>query len=220
MSIPKTIYQTFKSDKLPLITRWYISRFRKRNQDYTYEFYNDERIESFLSTAYGDETLKLYQRLNIGAAKADFFRYAILLKKGGVYLDIDSSINGSLQDFILPNDVAIISDEGNSGLCVQWALVFEANHPFLQKTMELMADNIRNNRFPHNVHAMTGPTVYSEAIKLCLIENPDIPYRKLGVDYNKHFKFKYPLSKLLYQSGTHWKKQQLTQPVLKNGSIA
>lgn len=217
MSIPKIIYQTFKSGKLPLITRWHISRFKSKNRDYKYEFYDDKRIESFLKEAYGEETLKLYQLLNIGAAKADFFRYAILLKNGGIYLDIDSLIKGSLNDFILPDDVAVISDEANPDLYVQWALVFEANHPFLQKTMELMCDNIRGNKFPHDVHKMTGPTVYSEAINHCLAENPSTPYRKLGVDYNGHFKFKYPLSKLLYERGTHWKKQQLTRPVLKTG---
>ena len=109
MSIPKTIYQTFKSHKLPLITRWYISRFRKKNREYRYEFYDDERIESFLREAYDDETFGLYKQLNIGAAKADFFRYAILLKKGGIYLDIDSSINGRLNDFIRHDDVAIMT---------------------------------------------------------------------------------------------------------------
>lgn len=215
MSIPKIIYQTFKSDKLPFITRWQVSRFRKNNPGYKYEFYDDKRIESFLKEAYDEETLKLYQLLNIGAAKADFFRYAILLKKGGIYLDIDSSIKGSLEDFILTDDVAIISEERNPGMYVQWALVFEANHPFLQKTMELMLNNIKKNSHPHDVHKMTGPTVYSEAIKQSLAENPNIPYRQLGIDYKGHFKFKYPLSKLLYQRGTHWKKQQLTRPVLK-----
>ncbi len=215
MSIPKVIYQTFKSDKLPLITRWYISRFRKKNPEYRYEFYDDNRIESFLKEAFDDETFKLYKQLNIGAAKADFFRYAILLKKGGIYLDIDSSINGRLSDFILSDDVAIISKERNPGMYVQWALVSEANHPFLQKTMELMSDHIRNNKHPHDVHKMTGPTVYATAINQCLKENPEIPHRELGTDYNGHFKFKYPLSKLLYLRGTHWKKQQLTQPVLK-----
>lgn len=215
MSIPKIIYQTFKSDKLPFITRWHISRFRKNNPNYNYEFYDDARIESFLKEAYGAEILKQYQLLNIGAAKADFFRYAVLLKKGGIYLDIDSLIKGRLDNFILEDDIAVISEERNPDLYVQWALIFEANHPFLQKTMELMLQNIRNNNHPHDVHKMTGPTVYSEAIRQCLKENPNIPYRKLGIDYNGHFKFKYPLSKLLYQSGTHWKKQQVTRPVLK-----
>lgn len=216
MSIPKIIHQTFKSEKLPFLTRWHISRFRKKNPDYGYEFYDDARIERFLEQEYDVQTLELYQRLNIGAAKADFFRYAVLLKKGGVYLDIDSSIKGSLNNFIKPDDTAIISEEGNPGLYVQWALVYAANHPFLQRTMELVCDNIKHNRYPHDVHKMTGPTAYTNAINQCLAEHPDTPYRLLGVDYNGHLKFKYPLSKLsLYKKGEHWKKLQQTQPVLR-----
>lgn len=215
MSIPKIIHQTFKSAKLPFITRWHIARFRKKNADYTYEFYDDARIEKFLSEEFEEDILGLYKRLNIGAAKADFFRYAVLLKKGGIYLDIDSSIKGSLNDFIFPDDTAIISEEGNPGLYVQWALVYEAGHPFLKQTLELVCENIRYNRYPNDVHKMTGPTVYTEAINLCLKNQPETPYRLLGIDYNGHLKFKYPLSKFLYQKGEHWKKMQLIKPVLR-----
>lgn len=216
MSIPKIIHQTFKTAKLPLITRWHISRFRKRNPDYIYAFYDDESIISFLKAHFEEDVLTQYLRLNIGAAKADFFRYAVLLKKGGVYIDLDSSINGRLANFIKPEDVAIISKERNPGLYVQWALVFEANHPFLQRCMEMVLDNIRNNRYPHDVHQMTGPQVYSNAINACLQENPDIPHRVLGYDYNGHLKFKYMLGKLIYANRSeHWKTKQLTTPVLK-----
>lgn len=216
MPIPKIIHQTFKTDKLPFITRWHIARFRKRNPEYTYEFYDDERIANFLMDHFDEEVFTQYQRLNIGAAKADFFRYAVLLKKGGVYIDLDSSIKGRLSDFIKPEDVAIISKERNPGLYVQWALVYEANHPFLQRTMEMMLDNIRHNRYPNDVHKMTGPQVYSNAINACLQENQDHPHRVLGYDYSGHLKFKYPLSKLMYTNKSeHWKKKQITTPVLK-----
>ncbi|WP_442589792.1 glycosyltransferase family 32 protein [Pedobacter sp. AW31-3R] len=215
MSIPKIIHQTFKTSGLPLITRWHISKFRKRNPEYAYEFYDDERIEQFIADEYNEEILQLYRKINIGAAKADFFRYLILFKKGGIYLDIDSSISGKLKDFIQPNDSAIISSEKNPGVFVQWALIFEANHPFLNRTIELVCENIRKNTYPHDVHQMTGPSVYTKAIQECLKKSPDIPYRILGIDYNGHLKFKYPMSKLLYQKGEHWKKAQLIKPVLR-----
>lgn len=216
MAIPKIIHQTFKSSKLPFLTRWHISRFRKNNPDYAYEFYDDQRIESFLAAEFGDEILSLYKRLNIGAAKADFFRYAVLYKKGGIYVDIDSGINGSLNEFILPADEAIITREGNPLLFAQWALIFNAGHPFLKKTMEMVADNIRQNRFPHDVHQMTGPSVYTLAIEDVLANNPETPHRILGTDYDKHLKVKYKLGKFfLYEKNDHWKKKQLTTPVLK-----
>jgi len=215
MSIPKIIHQTFKSDKLPWLTRWQISKLRKNNPEYSYEFYDDRRIEVFIEKEFDLETLCLYKRLNIGAAKADFFRYAVLLRRGGIYLDIDSTIKGKLSNFILPEDEAIISSENNPGLFVQWALISAPNHPFMEKTVELVKKNIRTNAHPHDVHRMTGPTVYTTAVNEVILQNPDVQYRMLGIDYEGHLKFKYPLSKLLYKKGEHWKKMQLTKPVLR-----
>jgi inositol phosphorylceramide mannosyltransferase catalytic subunit len=217
MAIPKTIYQTFKTKKLPWLSQWHIARMRRRNPQYVYEFYDDERINDFILSAYGERILNLYQRIDIGAAKADFFRYAILYKKGGVYLDIDSLVASRLDDFILPGDEAVISMEAHPGIYVQWALVYSAGHPFLKKTMEIIIDNLENNRFPNDVHKMTGPTAYSTAINECLKEDPDIPYRLMGIDYNGCFKFHYPMSKFfLYSGKQHWKKAQLSKPILKN----
>ncbi|MFP5079120.1 glycosyltransferase family 32 protein [Pedobacter sp. JCM 36344] len=216
MSIPKIIHQTFKDKNLPFITRWHIGRFLKRNPEYRYEFYDDERIEHFIAEEYDQETLKLYRRLNIGAAKADFFRYAVLYKKGGIYLDIDSGISGLLRNFINSDDVAIITREGDPNLFAQWALIFAPSHPFLKKTMEIIKDNIVTNKYPNDVHKMTGPSVYTEGINASLSLNPSIPYRLLGTDYNKHFKVKYKLGKFfLYRKGDHWKTKQLSTPVLK-----
>ncbi|ETZ19759.1 glycosyltransferase family 32 protein [Pedobacter sp. V48] len=217
MPIPKIIHQTFKSKNLPLITRWHIFKFLKRNPDYQYEFYDDERIEKFLSEEFDDETFKLYQKLNIGAAKADFFRYAILLKKGGIYLDIDCNVKQNFNQFIRPDDVAVLSPEKNPICYVQWALFYEPGHPFLQKTMELMLQNIRKNEFPHDVHKMTGPTVYTAAINECLSKDPNIPHRTFGVEYAPYLKDKYKLAKFfLYEKkSNHWKKLQVSSTVLK-----
>ncbi|MEO6719450.1 MAG: glycosyltransferase [Ferruginibacter sp.] len=216
MAIPKVIYQTFKTNKLPWLTKIHINKFRKKNSSYRYEFYDDAAIETFLEEAYGDEILKLYKRINIGAAKADFFRYAILYKKGGVYLDIDSLIKKNLDGLIKPDDEAIIAREGHPGLYAQWALIYNAGHPFLAKTMEKVIDNLQQNRFPHDVHKMTGPTVYTEAIEECLSQNTEINFRTYKVDYGDFFKFKYAFNKIVYSNRSeHWKTQQLKTPILK-----
>lgn len=217
MSIPKIIHQTFRSSKLPFLTRWHISRFRKKNPEYAYEFYDDQRIEEFLKKEFNEEVYTLYKKINIGAAKADFFRYAVLLKKGGVYLDIDCHLKSRLDQFIMPDDVALLSPEKNPVFFVQWAMMYEAGHPFLAKTIELILENIRSNEFPHDVHKMTGPAVYTRAINTCLAHNPDIPYRSFSVEYAPYLRDKYKLAKFfLYErKSDHWKKLQLSTPVLK-----
>lgn len=218
MAIPKTIFQTFKDSQLPFITRFHIRRFKRRNPEYDYQFYDDERIDNFIKSEYDSATYELYKRINIGAAKADFFRYAVLYKKGGVYLDIDSLILAKLNNFLLPGDSAVISLESNLNFFIQYALFFEAGHPFLEKTLELLTDNLKHNRYPHEVHKMTGPTVFTQAIKECLKEAPDIPYRQTGVDYDNKVKFSYRMSKFsLYgiSRKNHWKTLTKTTSILK-----
>jgi inositol phosphorylceramide mannosyltransferase catalytic subunit len=219
MAIPKIIYQTYVNNKLPLITRFFMWWMRKRNPDYRYEFYDDQRIEDFLKSEYPDEIYKAYKKLAIGAAKADFFRYAILYKTGGVYVDIDGAVLRPLSLIIKPDDEAIITRERNPGLYVQWALIYGKEHPIIKRTMEKCVDNISNNRFPYRVEAMTGPPVYSQAIEECIVENPQMKYRIFGTDYERKVKQviipKHFLNSIIYFRKEHWMKQQLKRPVLK-----
>lgn len=216
MAIPKQIFQTFKSDKLPWLTRWHIKRMLRRNPEYQYHFYDDEAIEKFFKEEL-PEYYKAYMSLTIGAAKADFFRYAILYKKGGVYLDIDSYAPTPMDQFILFDDEFIVTNEGNPGLYCQWGLIANKEHPFLKRTLEKVLDNIVSHRYPNDVHRTTGPTVYTEAINEVIAENPNVKYRFLGTDFEGHLKFKYKLGRIfLYgKKSEHWKKKQLSQPIIK-----
>jgi mannosyltransferase OCH1-like enzyme len=182
---------------------------RKNNPSYTYEFYDDKRASDFILEAYGNEISALFNRINIGAAKADFFRYAILYKKGGVYLDIDSLITSKIDDFIKPEDVAVISNESNLNFFLQYVLFFEPQHPILKRTMDLMISNLKQNTYPYDTHKMTGPTVFTKAIKDCMTKEPKVGYRILGIDFDDKVKFSFRGSKtFLYglQRKIHWKK--------------
>lgn len=217
MAIPKTIIQTYKTSRLPWLTRWHINKMKRLNPGYSYKFFDDKGICDFIAAEYGQDMLAIYNILAIGAAKADFFRYAYLYKKGGIYLDIDSQLTGKLDSIISPDDHAIISLEGHLEFYVQWALLYEPEHPFLKRTLEIISANILDNRYPHDVHRMTGPAAYTQAIKECLATSPPIPYREMGIDYDNKFRFSYPGSKIalygIFKNG-HWKKQAKSRTVL------
>jgi len=218
MPIPKIIYQTFKYKKLPLLTRWHIFRMKQRNPDYDYQFYDDQKIADFIKEEYGAEFFDLYDRIFIGAAKADFFRYAILYKKGGVYLDIDSLFLRPLHETVSPDDCAIISLEKNGHFFIQYALFFEPGHPFLKKTLEIIKSNILENKFPFDVHKMTGPTAFTEAIRQVIQESPEVKYRQIGEDYDEKVKFSYRMSKTFlygFSRKNHWKRMAKKHAVLK-----
>ena len=187
---------------------------RRMNPEYEYQFFNDDDIDKFIKAEFDTDIYEQYKRLNIGAAKADFFRYAVLFKRGGIYLDIDSIAKSKFRSWISYDDSAVITKEKNPGLYVQWALIYDKGHPFLKMVLDAVVENIKNNRYPHDVLNMTGPNVYSKVIDQCLLNKDSTNYRIFGVDYNGKMKFKYWLSGFSFRKKEHWRQTQKTKPVL------
>jgi mannosyltransferase OCH1-like enzyme len=144
------------------------------NPDYKYEFFDDTNMRDFIDQNFDKETLECFDSLNVGAAKADLWRYLILFKRGGVYLDMDSEIYGKLDDFIKSDDQSIVSREGHYGKFVQWCLMFSPNHPILEICIRKCLENIRDKKII-NIIDLTGPTVFSDSInEYCKNLNIDI----------------------------------------------
>jgi inositol phosphorylceramide mannosyltransferase catalytic subunit len=219
VAIPKIIFQTYVNDRLPVVTKFFIWWMKRQNKDYRYEFYDDARIDQFLKEEYPPDVFNAYSKLAIGAAKADFFRYAVLYKYGGVYVDIDGAIVRPLSEIIQDDDVAVLSREVHPGLFVQWALIYDKGHPFMLRTLNRCIENINKNKSPNNVLYMTGPNVYSEVINEALANREEIPHRIYGVDFErrkrpviipKHF-----LNNLLYLTRPSWYYIQRTTTVIR-----
>jgi mannosyltransferase OCH1-like enzyme len=233
--IPKNIFQSWYTRDLPLLIQKRINIMKEANPDYEYKLYIDAEMDDFVNTEYKGEIADCYNKLNLIVAKVDFWRYLILYKYGGVYLDMDSHISVPLNEFIRSDDQAIITAETNPNLFAQWALFFNKKHPILKQLIELIVYNINTNKHPENVSKTTGPFAYSTAIKIyhyslynvllnhesittdtdITYETNNISYRIYSIDYNNKLIFKFPDWRLLYINKKHWKQEIKTIKLLK-----
>lgn len=233
--IEKNIFQSWYTTELHPFVKDKIDAMKKLNPEYTFHLYTDEDMEHFVNENYPGEIAECYNRLNIIVAKVDFWRYLVLYKYGGVYLDMDSSIEISLCTLIQEEDEAILTAENNPNMFVQWALIFAKGHPILKKTIELIVENIKKNSFPNNIHKMTGPSVYSKAIQLIHMQiynetidtsqinkNTDFTYksnhtsyRLYSIDYNHFFQFKHNATSFLYNGKKHWRQEEQEKKLLQ-----
>lgn len=215
--IPKIIYQTWYSNDVPEPIQKEIDIMMNINKGWERKFYNDNDIENFIKKEYDEYTLKTYKKINIGAAKADFWRYLILYKYGGVYLDIDSIIVKPLDLLINHDTELVISRERNKDRFTQWLLIVSQGHEVLKKCIDKCMYNINNRSSINHVDKLTGPTVYTESLKE-VFENEiyflndsilNTKYQEKhaifnGFDYEKLAKYKLSCSNLLYKNRKHW----------------
>lgn len=190
--IPRIIHQTYKTTRLPYELAQNVVNIKTMNPTFEYRFYNDADCIKFIKENYPEEKLNLYLSINdkYGQAKADYFRYLLMYKVGGVYLDIKSSTIVPLEETLQHTDEYLLShwpgkdwsDELNYefGEFQNWHIICKPGHPFLKKTIELVEENIKNYKGGSGKEAVlktTGPIPYSKAI-LSLIDE----YRPLRVD--------------------------------------
>ena len=136
------------------------ARIQSLNPDYEMKLYDDADIDRFMKDNFDEHVYKCFASLRVGAARADLWRYCVLYKHGGVYLDIDAGINSSLDSLIRPVDKYILSREGNPNIFLQWMLISAPGHPILGKAIDLCVRNI-SRRNTNNIIMLTGPNGFA-----------------------------------------------------------
>lgn len=89
--------------------------FLARNPQWTFHFCGNEEKDSFMATTFPNSSLLwAYEILNpqIGTAKAELWRLAILYVHGGMYIDDDANIGTPLNEVIQPTDKFLVGKEG------------------------------------------------------------------------------------------------------------
>jgi hypothetical protein len=211
-TIPRLLHQTFKSHALPPELQANVAQIKALNPGWVHQLYDDADIEAFIRKYYGQTVFASYQRINprYGAARADLFRYLLLYRRGGVYLDIKSTMTQPLDAVLRPTDRYLLSQWQNGkgqeyegwgvarelrdiagGEFQQWHIVAAAGHPFLRAVIASVLNNIdRYNPWMHGtgsagVFRVTGPVAYTLAIAPLMASQTYrlVPTDDLGFEY-------------------------------------
>ena len=109
--IPFIIYRTWKNTNLneQFMHAWNTTSIN--NPEFEQKLYTDLDVNSFINDFDYPGLKKAYNRINpkYGAARADLFRYAILYKNGGFYMDIKTYTECSIKDKLGNNDAFLLS---------------------------------------------------------------------------------------------------------------
>ncbi len=101
--------------------------------------------------------------------KADFWRYLVLLKYGGVYADIDTTAKVPIEHWAdgTRGLVTGVENTHDLELFCQWVIAAVPEHPVLQHAIDLIVERGKDKidlRDPLAIHYYTGPLLWTDAI--------------------------------------------------------
>lgn len=210
--IPRIIHQTFYERILPAELQLSVQTLRSVNPGWEYRFYDDDDIAAFIQGSYPPAVWNYFERIDkrYGAARADLFRYLLMYKVGGVYLDIKSAAMRPLDEGLRADDTLLLSKwqlaDGQfawghheelrdiaGGEYQQWFIACAPGHPCLKAVIEGVLANIDaydpvlHGVGKYGVLRVTGPIAYTLAIERV---KQRVSYRlvdsnvDLGLQYN------------------------------------
>lgn len=198
--IPRVIHQIFmpQSRMSPEI-RQLMADLCAANPGWTHRLYDAPDIDAYIATHYGPEMLAAYRRIDprYPAARADLFRYLLMYREGGVYLDAKSTVSRPLDAVLRPDDTHVLAHWPNGpgemfegigrhselgalerGEFQQWHILCAPGSPFLRAAIDAVLTNIEDYRpWLHRtgrlgVLRLSGPLPYTLAILPLLADHP------------------------------------------------
>lgn len=140
--IPKIIHQTWKTETIPERWKDAVDSCKTLHKGYRYILWTHQTMRKFVQKFYPD-FYPTYQAYPHDIQRCDAFRYLVLYKYGGIYLDLGLFCKKKLDDF-LQYDLVLSNSPNikisyNNGL-----LMVIPKHPFFQYCIEALPKHIHD----------------------------------------------------------------------------
>ena len=183
--IPRKVFQTWKTQDMPPKMKENRDRMIELNPDFQYILMDDGQCRDFIKENYDTKTLDVYDRLVPGAYKADLWRYCILYKYGGIYLDIklraadDFKLDELLDDEHFVQDRQEYFKPGTIGL-YNACIIQKKGSECMKRCIEKVIENVETNYYGYNDLYPTGPGLLGNIYSSLYNDNSKIDLVYIG----------------------------------------
>jgi mannosyltransferase OCH1-like enzyme len=163
--IPKIIHQTWKTTEIPDEWKDAVNSC-KEIHDYKYILWTHEDMDHFVKKEF-PHIYKLYTSYKYDIQRCDAFRYLVLYKYGGIYLDMDIVCKKSLDKF-LNYDIVFARYSYLNKEFINSFFMTSPRHPFFLYCINNLHKNIDSYKyFGKHLHVMNsaGPAFLTKMIK-------------------------------------------------------
>lgn len=154
------LFQTWNTKILPPKMFQATQELKKCNPGFKYYLFDDNDCYQFIRNNFDTDVFDAYKQLLPGAYKADLWRYCVLYKYGGVYLDIKYiPINGFKLINLLEKEQWVLDMDGNN--IYNALMVCKPNNEILWKVIYQIVKHVKEKYYGNGTLDVTGPGLLS-----------------------------------------------------------
>lgn len=156
--IPCNIYQTWQTKELPEKMRLNVEELKQKNPKFKHYLFDDNDCQEFIKNNFDKDVLEAYNSLVPGAYKADLWRYCVLYKNGGIYLDIKFNCVNNFRLIELTEAEHFVKDRWNCGIYNAFISCKPGNE-LMRYAIYNIVENVKNNFYGESCLHPTGPAL-------------------------------------------------------------
>ena len=165
--VPLVIYRSWITNSLPIRMNNTVMKTIALTPEFDNFFFSDEDCYNFIRDNFEPDVLNAYICLKPAAFKSDLWRYCILYKKGGMYLDIKLELKLPLYDILKKYPKIFVQDmmsfpKEKNPLTTEtplWNGVMSSppGNPVFKACIDEIVESCKNRDYKQHVLDITGP---------------------------------------------------------------
>lgn len=159
--IPLNIFQTWHTKNLPIGMKQSTEYIKRMNPRFKYQLFDDNDCHDFIRDNFDVSVLNAFNKLIPGAYKADLWRYCVLYKLGGIYLDIKYIPANGFRFINLTESEHWVLDVDDNGI-YNALLVCKAGNSILLSAINKIVEHTQSNFYGSNCLEPTGPKLLAK----------------------------------------------------------
>lgn len=170
MSIPLKIFQTWHTKNLPDHMNEVSKSIAISNPEFKHYLFDENDCRNYIKEYYGDRVLDAYDTLIPRSYKSDLWRYCVLYREGGIYIDMKFKCYGRFRliDF---TDKEYFTRDYNPSNAYTGFIVCGPGCKALENCINRIVINVKNNYYGSSSLHPTGPALLAKQFSSHEISN-------------------------------------------------
>jgi mannosyltransferase OCH1-like enzyme len=154
--IPLHLYTCWHTKELPPLMKANYDFLVESNPKITFHLYDENDCREFIQDNFDSDVLEAYDKLIPCSYKSDLWRYCILYKNGGIYMDIKYRCVNGFKFLDLTEKEYFVRDY-NVNETYTALIVALAGNEILHKCIRQIVENVKNKYYGNGCLHPTGP---------------------------------------------------------------